>query len=320
MRNARRSTTAPAVPPIAGDLAIDARSDRRRSASPSPRASAREVDRPRRVRRRPRLHRPAHPFGRLAAQRSGLPQRHRAGHHDAGRRAVRVLGRAASAESLRGHDRGGAGLRVPGRRLGLDDDRRLSRGRGRAPGPATNVTTFVGHNTLRRFVIGGADRPPTAAELERMRSLVREAIDEGARGFTTGLSYAPGLFASVEELAALAGVAAERGLMYHTHMRYGDARRARARSSRRSRPPSAPGSILNISHMYPRANQPLEEADDPAGHARRRPGARHRGDLRPDDLPARRRRLGPVAAGLGARRRARRQRRRSSATRHHGRA
>ncbi len=87
--------------------------------------------------------------------------------------------------------------------------------------PATNVTTFVGHNTLRRLVIGGADRPPTTAELERMRSLVREAIGQGARGFTTGLSYAPGLFASVDEVAALAAVAAERGLTYHTHMRYG---------------------------------------------------------------------------------------------------
>ena len=87
--------------------------------------------------------------------------------------------------------------------------------------PATNVTTFVGHNTLRRFVVGSANRPPTAGELARMVDLIREAIDEGARGFTTGLSYAPGLFASVDELAALAGAAAARGRPYHTHMRYG---------------------------------------------------------------------------------------------------
>ena len=119
--------------------------------------------------------------------------------------------------------------------------------------PATNITTFVGHNTLRRLVIGGADRPPTTAELERMRSLVREAIDQGARGFTTGLSYAPGLFASVEELAALAAVAAERGLTYHTHMRYG-ALDVRGSVVEALETAERAGVILNISHLYPRAN------------------------------------------------------------------
>jgi N-acyl-D-aspartate/D-glutamate deacylase len=126
--------------------------------------------------------------------------------------------------------------------------------------PATNVTTFVGHNTLRRFVIGGANRPPTTSELERMRRLVREAIDEGARGFTTGLSYAPGLFAAVDELASLAGVAAERGLTYHTHMRYGDPD-VRGSVAEALDTAERAGVILNISHMYPRANQPVEEAD-----------------------------------------------------------
>jgi N-acyl-D-aspartate/D-glutamate deacylase len=126
--------------------------------------------------------------------------------------------------------------------------------------PATNVTTFVGHNTLRRFVIGGANRPPTPAELEWMRTLVREAIDQGARGFTTGLSYAPGLFAAVDELAALAGVAAERGLTYHTHMRYGDPN-VRGSVEEALDTAERAGVILNISHMYPRANQPVEEAD-----------------------------------------------------------
>ena len=126
--------------------------------------------------------------------------------------------------------------------------------------PATNVTTFIGHNTLRRFVIGGAHRPPTAKELERMQWLVREAIDEGARGFTTGLSYAPGMFATVDELAALAAVAAERGLTYHTHMRYGDPD-VRGSIAEALDTAERAGVILNISHMYPRANQPLEEAD-----------------------------------------------------------
>lgn len=126
--------------------------------------------------------------------------------------------------------------------------------------PATNVTTFVGHNTLRRLVTGGANRPPTAAELDRMRDLVRAAIDEGARGFTTGLSYAPGLFAAVDELASLATVAAEHGLTYHTHMRYGDLD-VRGSVEEALLTAERSGATLNISHLYPRANQPIDEAD-----------------------------------------------------------
>jgi N-acyl-D-amino-acid deacylase len=127
--------------------------------------------------------------------------------------------------------------------------------------PATNVTTFVGHNTLRRFVIGGADRPPTPAELQRMVGLIDEAIDGGARGFTTGLSYAPGLFAELDELVVLAGAAAARGRPYHTHMRYGpDGVRASVReaieTAERARVE------LNISHLYPPANEPDEAADE----------------------------------------------------------
>ena len=126
--------------------------------------------------------------------------------------------------------------------------------------PATNVTTFVGHNTLRRFVVGGENRSPTRGELDQMCALVRGAIDDGARGFTTGLSYAPGLFAAVEELTALARVAAERGLTYHTHMRYGDSDVSASVEEALDTAERA-GAILNISHMYPRANQPAEAAD-----------------------------------------------------------
>jgi N-acyl-D-aspartate/D-glutamate deacylase len=127
--------------------------------------------------------------------------------------------------------------------------------------PATNVTTFVGHNSLRRFVVGSADRPPTTAELERMVDLVDEAIDQGARGFTTGLSYAPGLFADIDELTALAGAAAKRGRPYHTHMRYGpggvpaSVREALETADRT-------GVELNISHMYPHADLPPQAADE----------------------------------------------------------
>jgi N-acyl-D-aspartate/D-glutamate deacylase len=126
--------------------------------------------------------------------------------------------------------------------------------------PAMNVATFVGHNTLRRVVTGVSNRPPTTDELGRMQVLLEEAFDDGARAFTTGLSYAPGLFADLEELVALAGVAARRGKPYHTHMRYGDdGVRASVvealETARRS------GVVINISHMYPRAHEPPEEAD-----------------------------------------------------------
>jgi N-acyl-D-amino-acid deacylase len=127
--------------------------------------------------------------------------------------------------------------------------------------PATNVATFVGHNSLRRFVVGSAARPPTTAELARMVELIDEAIDQGARGFTTGLSYAPGLFADLDELTALAGAAARRGRPYHTHMRYGpdgvpaSVREALATAERT-------GVELNISHMYPHGDLPAEAADE----------------------------------------------------------
>jgi N-acyl-D-amino-acid deacylase len=127
--------------------------------------------------------------------------------------------------------------------------------------PATNVTTFIGHNTLRRHVMGSAARPPTPDELRLMIRLIRTAFYEGARGFTTGLSYAPGMFASVDELAALAAIAAERLLPYHTHMRYGDLT-VRASVDEAIETAMRAGVTLNISHMYPRSGRPSDEADE----------------------------------------------------------
>jgi hypothetical protein len=68
-------------------------------------------------------------------------------------------------------------------------------------------------------VIGGANRPPTAAELERMRALVREAMVQGAMGVSTSLEYAPAPYAGTDELIALASEAAPYGGIYATHMR-----------------------------------------------------------------------------------------------------
>jgi dihydroorotase/N-acyl-D-amino-acid deacylase len=86
--------------------------------------------------------------------------------------------------------------------------------------PATvNFGTFVGQGSVRSSVLGEDDRPPTADELEQMRNLVREAMEAGAFGLSSGLIYAPGRFASTEEVIELAQVAAEYDGIYISHMR-----------------------------------------------------------------------------------------------------
>jgi N-acyl-D-amino-acid deacylase len=85
--------------------------------------------------------------------------------------------------------------------------------------PALNFATLIGHNTVRSAVMGAAEREPTADELERMKTLVRTAMSEGAVGFSTGLQYVPGTYSKSGEIVELARVAAEAGGLYATHMR-----------------------------------------------------------------------------------------------------
>jgi N-acyl-D-amino-acid deacylase len=86
-------------------------------------------------------------------------------------------------------------------------------------GAALNYATFVGHGTVRAAAMGFGNRPPAAAELERMKALVGEAMAGGALGLSSGLEYTPGSFASTEELIELCRVAARSGGIYATHMR-----------------------------------------------------------------------------------------------------
>lgn len=88
--------------------------------------------------------------------------------------------------------------------------------------PAPNVALFVGHGTVRREVLGTANRAPTAADLAAMEALVRQAMADGAVGLSSGLFYVPGNFAPPSELAALARVAAAAGGIYTSHMRNED--------------------------------------------------------------------------------------------------
>ncbi|MBO0798861.1 MAG: D-aminoacylase [Blastocatellia bacterium] len=86
-------------------------------------------------------------------------------------------------------------------------------------GIGTNAALFVGHGTVRQRVMGMSDSAPSPEQLEKMKELVRQAMDEGALGMSTGLYYAPGSYAKTEEVIELARVVAERGGIYDTHMR-----------------------------------------------------------------------------------------------------
>ena len=86
-------------------------------------------------------------------------------------------------------------------------------------GIGINLADYVGATQVRRIVIGDDDRAPTAAELERMKELVRQAMRDGAVGVSTALQYAPAPYASTEELIALASEAGKFGGIYATHMR-----------------------------------------------------------------------------------------------------
>lgn len=86
-------------------------------------------------------------------------------------------------------------------------------------GVAMNVASFVGATTVRTQIVGYDDRAATPQEMEAMRVLVREAMEEGALGVGSSLIYPPAFFASTEELIELSRVAAEFGGMYISHMR-----------------------------------------------------------------------------------------------------
>ncbi len=86
-------------------------------------------------------------------------------------------------------------------------------------GVGINVAFLAGHNTIRREVMGLDDRAPTPGELEGMRTLVARAMDEGAFGLSTGLRYIPGAFSDIDEVVALAEVAAAEGGIYTSHLR-----------------------------------------------------------------------------------------------------
>ncbi|HSE34436.1 MAG TPA: D-aminoacylase [Pyrinomonadaceae bacterium] len=84
---------------------------------------------------------------------------------------------------------------------------------------SVNIATLIGHNSVRRAVVGLDDRAPTPEELLKMEALVEQGMKDGAVGLSTGLIYVPGTYAKTDEVVALARVAARYGGLYATHMR-----------------------------------------------------------------------------------------------------
>jgi N-acyl-D-amino-acid deacylase len=86
-------------------------------------------------------------------------------------------------------------------------------------GASMNFGFLVGHGTLRHAVMGNEAREPTERELDRMRKGLREGLEAGALGLSTGLIYEPGRYAGTNEIVALASELPETGGLYATHMR-----------------------------------------------------------------------------------------------------
>jgi dihydroorotase/N-acyl-D-amino-acid deacylase len=89
----------------------------------------------------------------------------------------------------------------------------------RKQGMGINLASYVGATQVRRMVLGDEDRTPNAAELDQMKSLVRDAMRQGAIGLSTALQYTPAPYAKTEELIALAAEAAKFGGTYASHIR-----------------------------------------------------------------------------------------------------
>jgi N-acyl-D-amino-acid deacylase len=86
-------------------------------------------------------------------------------------------------------------------------------------GVSCNIASFIGAATVRENVLGFANRAPSAEELQKMRAIVRQAMQEGALGVASALIYAPGAYARTDELIALAEEAAKGGGIYISHVR-----------------------------------------------------------------------------------------------------
>ena len=86
---------------------------------------------------------------------------------------------------------------------------------------AVNIAYVIGNSPLRISAVGWDDRPVSGPEMENMKAILREGMEEGAYGISTGLDYPPGSYADTAELVELSREAQLLGGIYHTHVRYG---------------------------------------------------------------------------------------------------
>ncbi|MFE5775371.1 amidohydrolase family protein [Brachybacterium sp. NPDC056505] len=117
------------------------------------------------------------------------------------------------------------------------------------------VAYLVPAGTVRHEVMGPAQDAPSAAQLERMVALVTEGVADGAVGLSTGLDYAPGIFADAAEMAALCAPLAPAALPYVTHMRGGYEDNARVGVEEAGRIGAAAGVPVHISHFHTPADE-----------------------------------------------------------------
>lgn len=85
--------------------------------------------------------------------------------------------------------------------------------------PSVNIASLIGHNDIRKAVMGTVNRFATEEELQKMEQLVEQAMKDGAVGFSTGLIYVPGTYTPTHEIIRLARIASKFGGVYATHMR-----------------------------------------------------------------------------------------------------
>lgn len=121
---------------------------------------------------------------------------------------------------------------------------------------AVNIAYMIGNSPLRIAAAGWENRPVVRTQMENMKSLLREGMEEGAYGLSTGLDYPPGSFATTGELIELSKVAARLGGIYHTHLRntlgdrYLDPPKEALEISRQS------GIPCHLTHFYQRVSHP----------------------------------------------------------------
>jgi N-acyl-D-aspartate/D-glutamate deacylase len=125
-------------------------------------------------------------------------------------------------------------------------------------GCAINVAPLVAHGAIRNAAMGLAPRPATTREIDAMAEALRNALDDGAFGMSTGLQYAPGMWAEPDEISSLVSIVGGMGRMYATHMR-NRADSFAASTQEAIEAAAGTGAHLQLSHFAPRPYAPRQQ-------------------------------------------------------------